>query len=164
MVDSLRKESGEGGALGERLKQFRESLNLDQKAFAKRVGAGARTYQEYEAGRSSPKVAVLLKLAEMGCDLTWLLTSKRVDQSNQSVLPHDPLLSARVVEMITRVYREVGARLTDSDLRRLAREKYEEIQRIADDPEDYGAQTEIVGNKLRRLLREAKPGSGKRSA
>ncbi|MFT0860599.1 XRE family transcriptional regulator [Ancylobacter sp. G4_0304] len=70
----VRKASGLDVELRERLKEFRESLGLEQKQLAELTGTAFRTYQDYELGNSPPKIGFVRKLAELGCDPTWFLT------------------------------------------------------------------------------------------
>ncbi|CAA0112227.1 Uncharacterised protein [Starkeya nomas] len=167
MVDSVREETPEDAALGERLKQFRESVPLDQKAMAKQVGAGFRTYQEYEAGRSAPKVSVLRKLMAMGCDLTWLLTGVRAASGKPEPWAHfspDEELLGRVTDMVARAYSDAGRPLSMVDLGRLSAEKYKVIVDATDDPEERFTMVKLTGAQLRKDLIAEQPGSGKRSA
>ncbi|WP_322994038.1 helix-turn-helix transcriptional regulator [Castellaniella sp.] len=86
MTDNLRKRDGVDMAICERLKLFRESLGVDQKAFAKLTGTAFRTYQDYELGNSPPKIGFVQKFAEIGGDPTWLLTG----QEPSSGVPQGP--------------------------------------------------------------------------
>lgn len=56
-----------------RLKQVRKFLKLNQADFAKRLGVGTRTYQEYEYGNTELKLSVLAKLKELGININWLI-------------------------------------------------------------------------------------------
>ncbi|CAA0087596.1 Uncharacterised protein [Starkeya nomas] len=167
MVDSVRKEPTEDASLSERLRQFRESLHLDQKAMAKKVGAAFRTYQDYEHGKTTPKVAVLQKLHDAGCDLTWLLTGVRAASPKPEPWAHftpDEELLGRVTEMVARAYSDAGRPLSMVDLGRLSAEKYKIIVDATDDPDERFTMVKLTGAQLRKDLITEQPGSGKRSA
>lgn len=167
MPDSVRKDLSADSALGERLRQFRESLNLDQKEFAKRLGAGARTYQEYEAGRSTPKVSVLQRLHEEGCDLTWLLTGTRSSSQRPEPWAHfsqDDELFGRITDMVASVHKEVGRTLSMVDLGRLSSENYRNIAQATDDPAERLMMVKLAAVQLRNSLTATTPAAGKRSA
>lgn len=167
MVHSVREETPEDAALGERLKQFRESLELDQKTMAKRVGAGFRTYQEYEAGRSAPKVSVLRELMRMGCDITWLLTGAKSGGERPAPWAHftpEAELLGRVTEMVARAHSDAGRPLSMVDLGRLSAEKYKIIIDATDDPDERLTMVKLTGSQMRKELITERPGSGKRSA
>lgn len=61
-------------SVSDRLKQFRESRGQGQREFAASIGTAFRTYQDYERGEFTPKLAVLEQIAALGCDLNWLVT------------------------------------------------------------------------------------------
>lgn len=59
---------------GDRIRAFREALGLTQQEMAAKIGVPFRTFQSYESGSSTPKFAYLQRLAELGCDIAWLIT------------------------------------------------------------------------------------------
>lgn len=60
--------------LSERLKKFRENLNLTQLELAKKTGITARQIQNYEMGTSRPTITSAEKLAlALGCPIDELL-------------------------------------------------------------------------------------------
>lgn len=165
MGDSVRKTDDPRDGLCERLKEFRESLDLDQRAFAELARTPFRTYQDYEHGKSPPKVAFIQRLADLGCDVTWLLTGRA--SSKPAAWAHfsaDEELFGRVTDMVARAYREAGRPLSMVDLGRLSAEKYKVLVEATDDPEERFTMVKLIGAQLRKELTTDKPGSGKRSA
>lgn len=65
--------------LPERLKAFRsEVLNKSQYEIAPLLGLKQNTYAAYEVGRSEPSIKILVKIAELGCNIDWLLTGNGI--------------------------------------------------------------------------------------
>lgn len=65
-------------AIGKRLKEFRESLGLQQKEIVNGLGITYATWSNYENGISSPSPRVMEKLRRFwGLDLNWLMTGTR---------------------------------------------------------------------------------------
>lgn len=62
--------------IGERLKQARESVDLDQDTFGKSIGVGGRpTISRWERGLAFPPADVLAAIHEKyGINIHWLLT------------------------------------------------------------------------------------------
>lgn len=59
-----------------RLKAWRQCLNMTQAAFADATGMPLRTLKGYEMGERKPGYEALAAIAETGCNMTWLLTGK----------------------------------------------------------------------------------------
>ena len=57
----------------ERLCYLRSSVGLTQQNMAKRIGISYRTWQDYEAAKSSPNSKTLEQLAKMGFNVNWIL-------------------------------------------------------------------------------------------
>lgn len=49
--------------LGERLKELREDIGLNQEAFANKFNIGRSTYASWEIGRAEPGIEILKKIA-----------------------------------------------------------------------------------------------------
>jgi len=62
--------------VGDRLKVFRESLNMGQAQFAAALGGTVGGYQKNEQGISAPNSKVLSKLHGLGLNLNWLLSGE----------------------------------------------------------------------------------------
>lgn len=73
---------------GARLKSERTRLGLSQEAFGEACGRGNIMQMKYEKGSGFPDVPYLLKAAELGVDIHFLLTSRYAVQS----LPEDETL------------------------------------------------------------------------
>ena len=62
----------------ERLVQLRKSREMSQIALAKEIGVSSRIYQEYEYGKSEPKMSNLVSIADFfGVSIDYL--SGRID-------------------------------------------------------------------------------------
>ncbi|QFR32426.1 helix-turn-helix domain-containing protein [Ancylobacter sp. TS-1] len=153
---------------GSRFADIRKALNIpNATAMSKHLGIGVNAWRTYEEGGGTPSWATLMKLVDLGFSLDWIFTGKggmRTDHPGKPGMRIDRDLMARVTDMIARTYKDMGAAISPADLGRLSIENYAEILRDAEDADDYEAQVLLAGNRLRRLLKEAKPGSGKRSA
>ena len=63
----------------ERLLQLRKSKGMSQTALAKEIGVSSRIYQEYEYGKSEPKMSNLVSIADFfGVSMDYL--SGRTDK------------------------------------------------------------------------------------
>ena len=57
----------------ERLVQLRKSREMSQIALAKEIGVSSRIYQEYEYGKSEPKMSNLISIADFfGVSMDYL--------------------------------------------------------------------------------------------
>ncbi len=66
-------------AFSERLLQLRKSKGMSQTALAKEIGVSSRIYQEYEYGKSEPKMSNLVSIADFfGVSMDYL--SGRTDK------------------------------------------------------------------------------------
>lgn len=80
----------------ERLRAEREALGFSQKAFAELVGASKSTQIRWESGETTPGVDALLKWAEFGLDLSYVLTGVR----SIKVAVADPEEQQRATELV----------------------------------------------------------------
>lgn len=62
---------------GERLKEERNALNMNQQTFADRAGVSKTTQFNYEKGLRQPDATYLAALSEMGVDVMYVLTGSR---------------------------------------------------------------------------------------
>ena len=62
--------------IGSRLKEERKRLGFSQDGFADVAGITRRPYAEWEAGRTSPTGFQLAALANVGADVTYILTGE----------------------------------------------------------------------------------------
>ncbi len=74
---------------GDRLKEERNALKLNQQAFADRVGVSKTTQFNYEKGLRQPDATYLAALSEMGVDVMYVLTGSR---SLNSLAPDESAL------------------------------------------------------------------------
>lgn len=63
--------------IGERLKQERERLGFIQEKLADLLGTTKKTVIDYEKGNTSPKADFLARIAELGGDVTYIITGNR---------------------------------------------------------------------------------------
>lgn len=60
-----------------RIKVFREAKGLSQRALGEMVGASQTSISEYEAGRKTPKLTTLVRIADaLGTDIDTLVGRK----------------------------------------------------------------------------------------
>lgn len=62
--------------IGSRLKEARDALGLAQTAFAERCGVSKNTQYLFEKDEHLPGAAYLLKLAELGVDVNYVLLGR----------------------------------------------------------------------------------------
>ena len=72
---------------GERLRQYRETLNMTQKQVAEQIGVAPQTYANYEQGRREPDYETLGKIAQLfGTSMGQLLqAATEIDHLHASV-------------------------------------------------------------------------------
>lgn len=70
--------------IGERLKEERERLGLNQTDFAALAGASKNTQYNYEKGERSPDSNYLAAAAAQGVDVLYVITGVRTLQSSSS--------------------------------------------------------------------------------
>lgn len=157
--------------LCERLKQFRKTMQLEQRPFARATGTAFRTYQDYEQGKSPPKLAFLQKLIALGANPAWLLTGQGPMKGQPAGAGHtatlvDQELMGRVTDAVARLYKDERVSLAPVDLGRIAAKRYSEIVAATEDETERYALIKLVIQQLRQDLHAtaAAPGTGKRSA
>lgn len=70
-------EKSEKLAIGKRLKAFAEGNFESLAEFGRKFGKDRMFFTPYFNGSSLPGSEILIQLAELGCDVEWLLTGKR---------------------------------------------------------------------------------------
>jgi transcriptional regulator with XRE-family HTH domain len=70
--------------IGERLKEERERLGLNQTEFAAKAGASKNSQYNYEKGERSPDAAYLAAADGMGVDVLYVVTGRRTPQASSS--------------------------------------------------------------------------------
>lgn len=63
--------------IGERLREEREALNLNQEAFAQLAKTTRQTQSNYEKGLRSPDAGYLYAVSLAGADVQYIITGKR---------------------------------------------------------------------------------------
>lgn len=98
---------GERVNIGERLKEFRHSLNLSQQQFAEAIGTTQQCVSNYERGVSEPSVEMLLKVSRVfHSSLDEILgeTENKLDREVLAILSKMPeskkKLSKKILETI----------------------------------------------------------------
>lgn len=71
--------------IGERLKEERERLGLNQTEFAALAGASKNTQYNYEKGERSPDANYLAAAAHQGVDVLYVITGQRLPSSETSL-------------------------------------------------------------------------------
>lgn len=68
--------------MNERLKMLRETLELSQDEFGKRIGAARNTIANYELGRRNPSNTTVMAICkEFGVNEVWLRTGEGGDEN-----------------------------------------------------------------------------------
>ena len=78
--------------IGERLKEERKRLGLNQTEFAVLLGASKTSQFNYEKGDRSPDSTYLAAAAEQGVDVFYVITGKRVPQPADSISAREATL------------------------------------------------------------------------
>lgn len=73
-----KEESRSKKEIGKRIKEFAEEKSWLQKDLAEKLGMIPQTLQNYTSGRNKVNSEVLKQLAELGADINYILTGKRL--------------------------------------------------------------------------------------
>ncbi|MBS7538364.1 helix-turn-helix domain-containing protein, partial [Ancylobacter lacus] len=71
--------------IGDRLEEWRIELNVTKKDLAAQLGIPLRSFARYASGQRSFAAEHFQRMAEMGCDVSWLITGRR------SAMSHSPV-------------------------------------------------------------------------
>lgn len=83
-------------AIGSRLRSLRESLELNQRDFAKKLGTTSNSYSRYEAGKIEIPLAILVNISKtFEISLDWLLIG--YTNSPQRTIQHIEMASGLFV-------------------------------------------------------------------
>lgn len=93
---------------GERLKEERNKTNLSQEAFAALAGLGKKSQILYEKGERFPDVQYLQNIAELGCDIQYIvlgIPSNVITSREHLELMHlfdnaDPILKEAAINVL----------------------------------------------------------------
>jgi len=101
--------------IGERLKQARESIDLDQDTFGKSIGVGGRpTISRWERGLAFPPADILAALHEKyGINIHWLLTG--IGSMNAAQGPECHTTKAIESDILRQIIREVESGLVSKE-------------------------------------------------
>lgn len=77
---------------GERLREERDRLGLNQTDFGTAAGVSRGTQKAYELGNSSPDIRYLMALQDMGVDVNYVLTGSRLSTDAASLAPDEASL------------------------------------------------------------------------
>ena len=80
-----------------RLIEERKRLGYtNQTDFANQIHKSGKTYNQYETGKSEPGLTELLKMGEIGVDLCYLMTGRRLPLQAQTSKVHGPHVLALI--------------------------------------------------------------------
>ena len=88
------------------LKLFRNIKRLSQAEFASMIDVSLELLDKYEKGIAEPSAAIYERLAELGCDIQWLITDVERKTSEQLGMTSNKDLQA----VLDRAVRAEGAR------------------------------------------------------
>jgi|TARA_A100001518_G_scaffold309_1_gene276 transcriptional regulator with XRE-family HTH domain len=137
--------------IGDRLKEERERLGLNQTALAQIGGVGKTTQIKYEKGTSSPDSAYLSAVSKEGVDIFYVLQGQRfappsgVDGGENATI--DVAQLVRIVERLDAIATEAGKRLPATKLIEIAADVYNYLQQ-----EEEGAQDDEKLNRTLKLV------------
>lgn len=135
--------------IGERLREQREHLGMNQTDFAKAAGVSRKTLFGYEMGERTPDAAALAAWARLGLDVSYVVSGKHSGGStgdsfkepvSQTISPSppDPILApidterlSRIVSLLEAFAKQAGRRWPAERLVAVAAEVYNVL---ADEP------------------------------
>lgn len=131
--------------------------------FASKCGLRNESIRQYLAG-SIPGMDKVVAIAQAtGVQLEWLATGKGSmwaadatagdgTQTAANAGPVDAELMARLTDGITRVYKDLGSRISPADAVRVAAPEYEKITALAADPAERLVMVRLAVENVRRQL------------
>jgi transcriptional regulator with XRE-family HTH domain len=93
-VPNVKSYLGSFVSIGDRLREERERLRLNQTDFAALGGVGRKSQFNYEEGERQPDAAYLAAIANAGVDATYVLTGNRQGQGIGESAVHQAVLDA----------------------------------------------------------------------
>jgi len=162
--------------VGERLRRVRKTCDLSQRKMALAIGLSAFAWQKIENGDSIPSGQTLMKLAENGFNPTWVLTglgSMRLEDggaqgpteptletpsnplkgfSNMPLREEDEKLLGRVLEALSKVYKETGFSISMSSLGEMALAKTKEIVEANENSSDWPGAINLMALQIKKEL------------
>jgi phage repressor protein C with HTH and peptisase S24 domain len=78
--------------IGERLREERERLGFNQTDFGALGGVLKKSQFHYEKGERLPDAAYLAAIANAGCDVSYIITGKRIGEQHIGVMPANDMV------------------------------------------------------------------------
>lgn len=100
-------------ASGERLREERERLGLNQEELGQIGGVNRNTQGKYEKGERSPDLGYLAAVAEKGVDVLYVVTGTRTPQAVESITDAEAKVIQRY-RIMTPVDQETVDRITSA--------------------------------------------------
>lgn len=111
--------------IGERMKLFRESINLTQDQLASQIEGSKRGIQDNEWGKAAPNSKILIGLANLGLNINWLLLGEgEMLISRKTTATGDLNLFADAMEIIDLYLQRSGKTLTPEKKRKAVETLY----------------------------------------
>ena len=113
--------------IGERVRQIRKSINLNQEAFGVLIGVKSSTVSKYENGESDAGALTFNEIAKLGDkSLDWLITGKEPESSNYPVSSFDWDLHNEISTMIGEIRDELSINIKPGKLGDIIKLIYDE--------------------------------------
>ncbi|MFK5926437.1 MAG: helix-turn-helix transcriptional regulator [Desulfuromusa sp.] len=113
--------------IGERVRQIRKGINLNQEAFGVLIGVKSSTVSKYENGESDAGAITFNAIAKLGDkSLDWLITGKDPESSNYPASAFDWDLHSEITIMIGEVGADLDIKIKPGKLGDIIKMIYEE--------------------------------------
>ena len=113
--------------IGERVRQIRKGINLNQEAFGALIGVKSSTVSKYENGESDAGALTFNAIAKLGDkSLDWLITGKDPESSNYPASAFDWDLHSEITIMIGEVGADLDIKIKPGKLGDIIKMIYEE--------------------------------------
>lgn len=143
VIEGYKQEVQENESLliGDRLREERKRLGLNQTEFGETGGVKLFTQSHYETGKRMPNGEYLANVAAIGVDVQYVLTGVKAEQGNQPSLPIDvdAELLVRIAEKLEQVATSAGKHWPVGELVKISLEIYgflREEENVSDDKVD----------------------------
>lgn len=152
--------------LAQRFREMRGKLGFErQEDFAKSLGRSRNSISAYERGQAAPDGETLMRLAQLGVNIQWLLTGQGAMRAGDDSLPAiavaagaaplDEDLMAAIADGVAQTYKQEGARLSEGDKGRLIARIHNDLVAAYDDPDERKIGLKVALQQLRRDLQAA---------
>jgi transcriptional regulator with XRE-family HTH domain len=113
--------------IGERVRQIRKGLNLNQEAFGVLIGVKSSTVSKYENGESDAGALTFYEIAKLGNkSLDWLLAGQEPESSNYPASAFDWDLHSEITIMIGEVGVDLDIKIKPEKLGDIIKMIYDE--------------------------------------